>query len=264
MVEILRIPGSDLPVPTRPSVAKFLRHGKPFLCGNGSFNESVTVLQGSVRTNKSAKAPLFCLVIPRGALYNEGMAWNDRLMTLFREATERYLVNPHTGADRFFLPDEAEFLPTIGLRPEDLYHLIADYATLGEPSPSAALLIIAQRRSFFLTTQRGISGTATEVKAAALPAETEEFQEIPYLPRIIRKAEAMLFGTLDKSLMFPDAKDRDFLHTHGDIHPADFLQLVSSARGDRQKIVTAVLNAIHSAATSSTASGHADNVPTEH
>lgn len=172
------------------------------------------------------------------------MAWNDRLMTLFREAAERYLINPHTGAERFFLPDEAEFLLSIGLRTEDLYHLVVDYATLGEPSPSSALLIVAQRRTFFLTTQRGISGNTTEVKAAALPAETEEFQEIAYLPRIIRKAETMLFGTLDKNLMFPDAKDREFLRTHGGIHPADFLQLVSSAHGDRQKIVSAVLNAM--------------------
>ena len=176
------------------------------------------------------------------------MEWNDRFMTLFREATERYLINPHTAAERFFLPDEAEFLASIGSRPEELYRVIVDYATLGAPSPTTALLVAAQRRSFFLTTQRGISGTATEVKAATLPAETEEFQEIPYLPRIIRKAEAMLFGTLDKTLLFPDAQDREFLKTHGDMHPADFLQLVVTARGDRQKIVTAVLNAMRAAA----------------
>lgn len=176
------------------------------------------------------------------------MEWNDRFMTLFREATERYLINPHTAAERFFLPDETEFLASIGARPEELYRVIVDYATLGSPSPTTALLVAAQRRSFFLTTQRGISGTATEVKASALPAETEEFQEIPYLPRIIRKAEAMLFGTLDKTLLFPDAQDREFLKTHGNMHPADFLQLVVSARGDRQKIVTAVLNAMRAAA----------------
>lgn len=176
------------------------------------------------------------------------MEWNDRFMTLFREATERYLINPHTAAERFFLPDETEFLASIGSRPEELYRVIVDYATLGSPSPTTALLVAAQRRSFFLTTQRGISGTATEVKASALPAETEEFQEIPYLPRIIRKAEAMLFGTLDKTLLFPDAQDREFLKTHGNMHPADFLQLVVSARGDRQKIVTAVLNAMRAAA----------------
>lgn len=172
------------------------------------------------------------------------MEWNDRYMTLFREAAERFLMNPHASTERFFLPDEAEFLGSIGMKTEEMHHHIADYCTLGEPSPSTALLVAAQRRSFFLTTQRGISGNAAEVKAASLPAETEEFQEIPYLPRLIRKAEATLFGTLDKALHFPDAKDRDFLRTHGSIHPADFLALVSAARGDRQKIVSAVLSAM--------------------
>lgn len=172
------------------------------------------------------------------------MEWNDRYMTLFREAAERFLSNPHAGADRLFLPDEVDFLTSVGLRAEEMHHIITDYCTLGAPSPSTALLVAAQRRSFFLTTQRGISGNAAEVKAATLPAETEEFQEIPYLPRIIRKAEATLFGTLDKALHFPDTKDREFLHTHGGIHPADFLALVSTARGDRQKIVSAVLSAM--------------------
>lgn len=172
------------------------------------------------------------------------MEWNDRYMTLFREAAERLLTNPHATADRLFLPDETEFLSTVGMRAEEMHHHVADYCTLGEPSPSTALLVAAQRRSFFLTTQRGISGNAAEVKASSLPAETEEFQEIPYLPRLIRKAEATLFGTLDKALHFPDTKDRDFLRTHGGIHPADFLALVSAARGDRQKIVSAVLAAM--------------------
>lgn len=172
------------------------------------------------------------------------MEWNDRYMTLFREAAERYLTNPHASTERFFLPDETEFLSSIGMRAEEMHHHIADYCTLGEPSLSTALLVAAQRRSFFLTTQRGISGNAAEVKASSLPAETEEFQEIPYLPRLIRKAEATLFGTLDKALHFPDTKDRDFLRTHGGIHPADFLALVSAARGDRQKIVSAVLAAM--------------------
>lgn len=172
------------------------------------------------------------------------MEWNDRYMTLFREASERFLTNPHTSTERFFLPDETDFLSSIGMRAEEMHHHIADYCTHGEPSPSTALLVAAQRRSFFLTTQRGISGNAAEVKASTLPAETEEFQEIPYLPRLIRKAEATLFGTLDKALHFPDAKDCDFLRTHGGIHPADFLALVSTARGDRQKIVSAVLAAM--------------------
>lgn len=199
---------------------------------------------GVVGTRISSCAP-FLLVMSGFCSYNEGMEWNDRFMTLFREAAERYLVNPHAGTERLLLPDEIEFIGSVGLRAEDMHHYIADYCTLGAPSPTTVLLVAAQRRSFFLTQQRGISGNAAELKADALPAETEEFQEIPYLPRIIRKAEATLFGTLDKTLLYPDAKDREFLQTHGALHPADFLALVSSARGDRQKIVSAVLAAMN-------------------
>lgn len=172
------------------------------------------------------------------------MEWNDRFMMLFREAVERYHLNTRTPVDRFFLPEECDFLASIGQQPGELHGFIQDYAVLGEPSPSSALLIAATRRAFFLTAQRGISGNAAPVKAANLPPETDEFQEIAYLPRIIRKAEAKLFGTLDSAVMYPDAKDRQFLREHGDIHPNDFLQLVWSTRSDRQKIITAVLHAI--------------------
>ncbi len=172
------------------------------------------------------------------------MEWNDRFMQIFREATERYHLNTRTPVDRFFLPEECDFLISIGQQPGELHGFIQDYAVLGEPSPSSALLIAATRRAFFLTAQRGISGNAAPVKAENLPPETDEFQEIAYLPRIIRKAEAKLFGTLEPRLMYPDTKDRQFLREHGDIHPNDFLQLVWNTRSDRQKIITAVLNAI--------------------
>ena len=64
--------------------------------------------------------------------------------------------------------------------------------------------------------------------------------------RIIRKAEAKLHGTLAADIMYGDAKDREFLRTHGDFHLADFLQLAAAARSDRQRLVSAVLNAMRS------------------
>ena len=62
---------------------------------------------------------------------------------------------------------------------------------------------------------------------------------------MIRKAEAKLHGTLDDNVMYYCEKDRDFLRKHGNIHPADFLQMTWTAHGDKQKMVSAVLNAIH-------------------
>lgn len=176
------------------------------------------------------------------------MEWNDRFMMLFREGVERYLQNTRIPADRFFLPEELEFLSSIGYQAAEMHGYVQDYAVLGEPSPSTTLLIAAMRRSYFLISQRGIIGNTNPVRSGDLPAETDEFQEIPYLPRIIRKAEAKMYGTLDPTIMFGDEKDRRFLKEHGNIHPADFLYWAWIFRGDRQKMVTAVLNAIRTAA----------------
>lgn len=174
------------------------------------------------------------------------MEWNDRFMTLFREAVERYLLNPQTPAERFYLPEEQDFLKAIGYQPAEMHGYVREYAEKGAPSPSTSLLIAAVRRHYFLNAMRGISGNAKPITASDLPAETDEFQEIAYLPRIIRKAEAKLFGILAPDIMYGDEKDREFLRTHGGFHLADFLQLAAAARSDRQKLVSAVLNAMRS------------------
>lgn len=172
------------------------------------------------------------------------MEWNDAFMTLLRDAVSRYHERPQTPVSSFFLPTEAELLGEIGYTPEEMYAYVLDYATHGAPSPSTILLIAAARRTFFLTAQRGISGNARPVRAADLPSEDDDYQGIPYLPRIIRKAEAKLHGTLESGLMYYDADDRRFLHEHGDIHPADFLYLAWQSAGDKQKMVKAVLKAM--------------------
>lgn len=176
------------------------------------------------------------------------MEWNDRFMTLFRDAVERYHQNSRMPAGNFFLPEEREFLDSIGYQAEEMHAYIQDYAVLGEPTPTTALMIAAMRRFYFIISQRGISGITKPVCVGDLPGESEALQEIPYLPRIIRKAEAKMYGSLDPSIMYGDAKDRRFLKEHGDIHPADFLYWAWIFHGDRQKMVTAVLNAIRAAA----------------
>ena len=172
------------------------------------------------------------------------MEWNDGFMTLLRDAVARYHERPQTPASSFFLPSEIKILSDIGYSPEEMHAYVQDYATLGVPSPSTILLIAAARRTFFLTAQRGISGNAKPVRASDLPPIDDDFQGIPYLPHIIRKAEAKLHGILDSSLMYYDEMDRTFLREHGNIHPADFLYLAWQAAGDKQKMVKAVLKAM--------------------
>ncbi len=172
------------------------------------------------------------------------MEWNDAFMSLLRDAVSRYHERPQTPVSSFFLPAEVELLSEIGYTADEMYAYVLDYATHGMPSPSTILLIAAARRIFFLTAQRGISGNARPVRASDLPSEDDDYQGIPYLPRIIRKAEAKLHGTLESGLMYYDADDRRFLREHGDIHPADFLYLAWQSAGDKQKMVKAVLKAM--------------------
>ena len=168
-------------------------------------------------------------------------------MTLLKDAVARFHEQANVQPSSFFLPSECDFLAEIGYTPAEMFGYVRDYATTGDPSPSTILLIAATRRCFFITSQRGIFGNARPVTEVDLPAEDEDFQEIKYLPRIMRKAEAKLHGTLGEDLMFYCAKDREFLRTHGDIHPADFLHLTWAAHGDRQRMITAVINAINAA-----------------
>ncbi len=167
-------------------------------------------------------------------------------MRIFREAVERYHASPHRQVENFFMPDEVELFTSIGYYPTELFPYIRDYATMGNPSPSTCLLIAAARRSFFNISQRGRRGQTQFLLESQLPRESETFQDIPYMPRLIRKAEAKLHGILDPSVMYYCEKDRTFLAEHGDIHPADFLYLVWHARGDKPKIISVILQATKS------------------
>ena len=168
------------------------------------------------------------------------MEWNDKFMAIFTEMVARFHTQGGSHGEQFVLLHEREVLASMGYTPQEMYDYVEDYAQLGDPSPSTILLIAAARRSFFLTVQRGIAGSA-QLRDTDLPRKEETLQDIGYLPRIIRKAEAKLYGTLPSSMMYYCAEDRAFLRTHGDIHPADFLYVVWGAHGDRQKVISYVL-----------------------
>lgn len=161
-------------------------------------------------------------------------------MQVFSDAVFRFHGQEKVAEDQFFLPEEKALLGEVGYTPDEMYAYVSDYATTGEPTPSTVLLIAAARRAFFVTVQRGMGGGA-RLKESDMPREEDEFQDIAYLPRIIRKAEAKLYGTLPVGVMYYCARDRAFLRRHGNIHPADFLYAVWGAKGDKQKVVSYVL-----------------------
>ena len=100
------------------------------------------------------------------------MEWNDKFMTMFRAAVARFHAQPQTPSDHFFLPEEGKFLSEIGYKESEMYAYIKAYATKGDPSPSTVLLIAAMRRSFFITSQRGIFGNAQPVTEEDLLIES--------------------------------------------------------------------------------------------
>ena len=162
------------------------------------------------------------------------MEWNDKFMTMFRSAVARFHAQPQTQADRFFLPEECKFLSEIGYTEPEMYAYINAYATKGDPSPTTILLIAAMRRSFFIVSQRGIFGNAKPVSEEDLPAETDDYQGIAYLPRMIRKAEAKLHGTLGEGLMYYCDRDREFLRSHDPpVCGFLFLQIPTFGKGNR-------------------------------
>ena len=119
---------------------------------------------------------------------------------MFTEMVARFHSQDSPAGGQFVLPHEREALASVGYSPQEMYAYVEDYARLGDPSPSTVLLIAAARRSFFLTVQRGIAGS-TQLRETDLPSPEETLQDISYLPRIIRKAEAKLYGTLPLDLL---------------------------------------------------------------
>ncbi|MFI3243187.1 MAG: hypothetical protein R3Y56_02915 [Akkermansia sp.] len=172
------------------------------------------------------------------------MDWNDTFMELFHDAVERYHGNSHVNPLQFFYPSELEFLTSIGYKAQEMFDYIADYAQTGQPSPSTTLLIASKRRTYFFTAQRAMNSTSKPTSLSDLPSPEDDFGGYVYMPHIIGKAEAKLRGTLDDGIMYSNARDRQFFEENGGISPADFLGMVNNVRGDRQKLITAIIHTI--------------------
>ena len=172
------------------------------------------------------------------------MEWNDNFVNLFCDGVERFHHNPNAAPDSFFTQDEQIFISSIGSQAREIYGYIAEYAMRGIPSPSTVLLITTVRRHYFMTTQRGMMSSTDLVTEADLAGENEVFHDVPYLLRLMQKAEAKLSGRLSPEIMYFDAKDRACLKQCGNIHPADFLNLVWQCRGDKTKVLTAIKHLI--------------------
>lgn len=150
---------------------------------------------------------------------------------LHRKALAEYRAG-RRDRDAWFSDAERQFLASIGASAQELYDFAEDAAGIDWET---ALLIAAVRRDYFLVVQHG-KPSRKRVSAGDLPARDAELGGIPWLPRIIAKAEARLRGEMDDALMYCCGGDRAFFREH-DVHPADFLRIVWSAKGDADTVL---------------------------
>ena len=157
------------------------------------------------------------------------MIWNDYFLDLFDRAVTLY-KGGNRDFETYYSTEDMGFLGSIGCKPREFFDFVEDFVEEGEPSVSSALLVAAARRDYFLTVQQGVASDKVLTRDD-VPGFGDELEGMTYFPRIIEKAKAKLRGELDPDLMYSCGGDRNFLHKHGDIHPADFLRHVW-AEGD--------------------------------
>ncbi len=168
------------------------------------------------------------------------MTWNDTFCALFERCVFAYKQGDFSY-ETGYSADELEFLASIGYKKREFFDFIEDFVDEGVPSMSTALLVAAVRRDYFLVEQGG-KASEKAIVMDDLPSFGEDFEGIPYLPRILKKARAKLKGELDPDIMFGCGGDRNFLSKNGDIPPADFLRHVWAAGTDDSKVAEWVKN----------------------
>lgn len=160
--------------------------------------------------------------------------WHQRFRELYDKALVKYR-NEHRELNSFFTPREVGVLRSFGAKPMELFDYAEDSSDL---DPETALLITAVRRDYFLVEQEGTWSEKT-IDLEKLPSKDAQLGGIAWLPRLIEKAKGRLRGELPNELMYSCRGDRRFLQAH-DLHPADFLRYVWSAKGNAEKILAYV------------------------
>ena len=165
--------------------------------------------------------------------------WHHELKQIFVQSLERHRSGEVRPEQHFSEADRA-FLASVGLTAHEFFDFVDDHARYdGDPDWETMLLVNAVRRDYFLTVQKGQWSTSL-VDMDELPAKDAKLEGIPWLPRIIQKAEAKLRGEMPPDLMYGCGGDRNFFREHG-LHPADFLRVVWAADGDEGKVLTSTL-----------------------
>lgn len=160
--------------------------------------------------------------------------WDQTFLELFDRCVAAYR-DGNEDFESYYTADDRAFLDSIGYRTREFFDFVEDHADSGDPTPASALMVASARRDYFQVIQGGTASNQV-TRPEDLPARDAQLGDIPWLPRIIVKAEAKLRGELDPDIMYGCGGDRAFLHHH-DIHPAEFLRTVWAADGDHDRIL---------------------------
>lgn len=159
---------------------------------------------------------------------------NNELNQLHDTATANYTAGCRSPVQ---ILGEADLvnLAKNGLSAQFLYDVVDDFARYGEPV-KAVFLELAQMRADYFRNVLGSMPAEKNVEEKELPPKSAEFQGVPWLPRIIRKAQCFREGSLCDDIMYGCAGDRAFLKRYNVSLPS-FLSLVASTQGDPARIL---------------------------
>lgn len=160
--------------------------------------------------------------------------WDSTFTELFERCLDRYRSGDHEF-ESYYTSSDLVFLEAIGYQKREFFDFVEDFAEMGEPSVSTAVMIASVRRDFFHEIMHGAVSDRI-LDPATMPAKTDELAGLVWLPRILAKARAKLRGEMDPNTMYCCGGDRAFLRRH-DIAPADFLRAVWSAAEDDSKVI---------------------------
>jgi hypothetical protein len=160
--------------------------------------------------------------------------WDSTFSALFERCLTRYRSGD-TDYSSYYGADDLAFLDSIGYQPREFFDFVEDFAEIGEPSLTTAVMVASVRRDYLREIMRGAKSDRI-LDPSDLPAKTSEVEGFVWLPRILAKARAKLRGELDPNTMYSCGGDRAFLKRH-DIAPADFLRAVWSAGEDDAKVI---------------------------
>jgi hypothetical protein len=151
------------------------------------------------------------------------------LLQLHADAMANYKAGCRSAESILPAPSLAMLRP-LGISPQFLYDCVDDLSRYGEPSLDTFLELAAMRMDHFRDVLGGKSAPR-EVQESDLPPKSAAFDGVDWLPRIIRKAQCFLEGSLCPEIMYGCGGDRAFLREYKIPLPA-FLAEIQKNNGD--------------------------------